>query len=378
MSAEIKSQLKEQIEFYFCDSNFRRDKFLLAETKKDPEGYIPLKVLLTFKRVSNKTTDLSVIYESVKDSDVVSLKLPENASTPLTPEQLDLIQIKKAQPLPEQDDSPNRTLYIKGFPETVSLDDIITFFKNKNSAVLVVRMNRSANKSFKGGCWVELKTPEDAQTLRQQTLNWDDNTPLTILTREEQLAKKESKDGDKKRKEPSFTPNVLVKISETKKATEGEAAASEQKDKPEGEKAEEKAKAEDDKAEESAENEESEKEDKQSSLSKYIKEIVSKAEVKGEFNELEGVFESSSSEDATKLLNSITETPSVSSVTSSTFSAEILTGDAESTYWREKSNPGHQEKRHRGRGRGRGGRGRGGRGRGRGGRGRGGRGRRDD
>eukprot|EP01099_Mayorella_cantabrigiensis_P002867 TRINITY_DN2295_c0_g2_i1.p1 TRINITY_DN2295_c0_g2~~TRINITY_DN2295_c0_g2_i1.p1 ORF type:complete len:380 (-),score=117.71 TRINITY_DN2295_c0_g2_i1:4-1065(-) len=317
----LKTKLKDQIEFYFSDANFRRDKFLLAETKKDPEGYIPLKVLTTFKRVSNLTSDLSIISEALKDSDIVSLKLPESSSSPLSPQELELIKIKKAQPLPEQDDSPNRTLYIKGFPETLSLDEIISFFKKQNINVLVVRMNRAQNKNFKGSCWLELKTPEEAQVVRQQTLKWDDSTPLSILTREEKFAEKEAKQAAKKRKEPTFTPNVVVKVIETKKS-DGEEKPSEtpkeEKSKEEGAEA----------AEGDTENGHEEKE-KETDLSKYVHEVLSKSDFKAEYNELEDAVECSEPAHATQLVKYISENPSIESVSSSTFTARILSGDEE-------------------------------------------------
>ena len=49
--AEVDLQLKKQIEFYFSDSSLSRDKFLLQHTKKTPEGWVPLKIILGFKKL---------------------------------------------------------------------------------------------------------------------------------------------------------------------------------------------------------------------------------------------------------------------------------------------------------------------------------------
>jgi hypothetical protein len=43
--------IKKQVEFYFSDSNFRKDTFLKSAAEMDPEGYIPIAVLLTFNRM---------------------------------------------------------------------------------------------------------------------------------------------------------------------------------------------------------------------------------------------------------------------------------------------------------------------------------------
>ena len=44
-SVEVDPKLKKQLEFYFSDSNLPKDKFLLMQTKKTPEGWVSLKVL---------------------------------------------------------------------------------------------------------------------------------------------------------------------------------------------------------------------------------------------------------------------------------------------------------------------------------------------
>jgi hypothetical protein len=46
---------RRQIEYYFSDSNFRRDKFLRAKANEDADGYVALTVLLTFNRVKALT-----------------------------------------------------------------------------------------------------------------------------------------------------------------------------------------------------------------------------------------------------------------------------------------------------------------------------------
>jgi len=62
--------LREQIEFYFSDSNFPGDKFLQGEAAKRPDDhYISLSVLPAFNRVKRFTTDLAVIADALKDSD---------------------------------------------------------------------------------------------------------------------------------------------------------------------------------------------------------------------------------------------------------------------------------------------------------------------
>jgi hypothetical protein len=42
---------QELLEFYFGDSNLRADKFLQKTIEKNPEGWVPISVLATFKKV---------------------------------------------------------------------------------------------------------------------------------------------------------------------------------------------------------------------------------------------------------------------------------------------------------------------------------------
>mmetsp|Transcript_872 Transcript_872/g.1245 ORF Transcript_872/g.1245 Transcript_872/m.1245 type:complete len:546 (+) Transcript_872:192-1829(+) len=101
MDADLKSQILKQVDFYFGDSNFRRDKFLLERTSQDPEKYLPLSVLLTFKKLRQLTEDEAVVVEAVASSEVVEISEDKK-------------KIRRKHPLPENDDSAERTVLIKG------------------------------------------------------------------------------------------------------------------------------------------------------------------------------------------------------------------------------------------------------------------------
>jgi len=77
--ASMEDQIRKQVEFYFSDSNYPKDKFLRAQAAQNEEGYIPLDVLSTFQRLKKLTTEKTVIAEALKKS-------PENQSYELNPE----------------------------------------------------------------------------------------------------------------------------------------------------------------------------------------------------------------------------------------------------------------------------------------------------
>ncbi len=48
---EAKEEALRQVEFYFHDSNLPFDKFLFTLTRKDPEGWVPIATIASFKRM---------------------------------------------------------------------------------------------------------------------------------------------------------------------------------------------------------------------------------------------------------------------------------------------------------------------------------------
>ena len=58
--------IREQVGFYFSDSNWWRDQFL-RKTAEANEGWVPVAVLMTFKRLQALTTDPQVVVSAVSE-----------------------------------------------------------------------------------------------------------------------------------------------------------------------------------------------------------------------------------------------------------------------------------------------------------------------
>ena len=71
------SSIKQQIEFYFNDSNFRKDAFLRTAAKEDADGFVPISVLLTFNKLNKLTKDENIIKDAIKSSDIVVINGPK-------------------------------------------------------------------------------------------------------------------------------------------------------------------------------------------------------------------------------------------------------------------------------------------------------------
>ena len=67
---EIKEKLKKQVEFYFSDGNLPKDEFLLEiiNSGDNPEKWVNLSVLLTFKMVQKWCDEESVLASALSTS----------------------------------------------------------------------------------------------------------------------------------------------------------------------------------------------------------------------------------------------------------------------------------------------------------------------
>ena len=147
VDAKLKENIKRQIEFYFSDSNFRKDKFLKAQAQLDANGYVPISVLLTFNRLKALTTDVSLIVEVMKESEVVDVSE-------------DGLKLKRNAELPANDDSMVKTLYVKGYPTDdpdVTIESVISQFSAYGKVNLVHLRKIKLTKAFKGSCFIEFE-----------------------------------------------------------------------------------------------------------------------------------------------------------------------------------------------------------------------------
>jgi lupus La protein len=157
---DLEKKIVRQIEYYLGDVNMVRDKFLKNEVTKD-EGWIPLSVLTTFKRLQSLTTDFKTIINALKSSVSGLLQIDESENK---------IRRHPARPVPNSYTElelslRNRTVYVKGFPKTddVTIDKLLTFFE-KFGAIESVQMKKQfKSKDFNGAAFVVFPSEEKAR-----------------------------------------------------------------------------------------------------------------------------------------------------------------------------------------------------------------------
>lgn len=100
MASELDQKIIKQIEYYFGDINLPRDKFLQEKVKED-EGWIPLKTLLTFKRLAAISEDPEVIANAIDKSENKLVEVSEDRTK---------LRRNPKNPVPEMNDERKKTL----------------------------------------------------------------------------------------------------------------------------------------------------------------------------------------------------------------------------------------------------------------------------
>ncbi|KAM8717965.1 hypothetical protein ACLKA7_004638 [Drosophila subpalustris] len=152
-----------QIEYYFGDANLHRDKFLSEQIAKNESGWVPLSVLVTFKRLATLTTDLDEIVNALNKSDEGLVEISEDKQS---------LRRHPERPVPEHNEErrkeiQERTAYAKGFPLDSQMAEILDFV-NAYDKVVNVTMRKHYDKptksyKFKGSIFVTFEKKEQAK-----------------------------------------------------------------------------------------------------------------------------------------------------------------------------------------------------------------------
>lgn len=116
-----------------------------------------------------------------EDLEVVKLALSKESSVIELNEDKTLVRRKI--PLPESRETLNRTVYVKGFPQTCTLDELQEFFENYSKNFQAIRLRRHPkDRVFKGSVFIEFETEEEASRFVALNLSYKE-TPLVLKTK---------------------------------------------------------------------------------------------------------------------------------------------------------------------------------------------------
>jgi hypothetical protein len=175
MNQELATQIKKQVEFYFSDSNFRRDRFLQAETKKQQDGFIPFQVLFTFKKLAALTTEEEILKKAIEHSTIVELNDQKNA-------------LRRRFDLPKEDLTSERTLVLAGLGSNFpTIDEIKQAFTKAYQVELMYIDRKRFHQRFSGIVHVEFQTIDDLNKVlndKSKTLSILNHKPSMMVLKE--------------------------------------------------------------------------------------------------------------------------------------------------------------------------------------------------
>ncbi|CAO0799234.1 unnamed protein product [Mucor circinelloides] len=225
MVATEAEKIRKQVNFYFSDSNLPYDKFLWTLRANTPEGWIPLETIASFKKMKMITEDFDAIVKALKEGESEIYEIDQEGKN-----------IRRKSEVVKQNHN-ERSIYVKGFPlvdadakdpvaELFKLQDKIDEFFGEKGTVLCVRMKKNDEKpkKFKGSCYVEFATPEEALKVAEEATADFDGNKLEILykPRYQEIKSEQYKDSPSKKFNKSFNAfKVNTQFTSNKRKNQG-------------------------------------------------------------------------------------------------------------------------------------------------------------
>lgn len=113
LTPSIQVAILKQIDFYFGDSNFPKDKFLQKAVKKGNEGFVPIRTVADFNKIKKLTNSWRLVAIAITDSTVVELNRERTA-----------IRRRTKVPALVVNSSWNRTVVVENMPESSRIEVI--------------------------------------------------------------------------------------------------------------------------------------------------------------------------------------------------------------------------------------------------------------
>jgi lupus La protein len=201
--SDLVQKIIRQIEYYFGDINLNKDKFMKDEIQKDA-GWVDLETLTKFNRLKALSSDPVEIITALKQSTNDLLEIDEENK-----------KVRRTKPLPENLDEfditvKQNTVYVKGFPETLSLDELISYFEGHGKVLQVFMRRFPSTKKFKGSVFVTFDSNEEVKKFLE----------LDEVKYHEEVLVRESQEAYVARKGPELEKHKSAKLSKEQQKEE--------------------------------------------------------------------------------------------------------------------------------------------------------------
>ncbi|VDH92774.1 La-related protein 7 [Mytilus galloprovincialis] len=151
-------RIKQQMEFYFSDSNLNRDRFMKKQIVDAEDGYISLDIFLRFNKIKDMTLDASVIASALKKSKL--LQVSEDGS-----------KVKRTKPVSSAKDIDDRTVYVECLPHNVDHEYIRKIFDSCGSILYVSIPRYKSTGDSKGFAFIEFDSIQSAHKACEELNN---------------------------------------------------------------------------------------------------------------------------------------------------------------------------------------------------------------
>eukprot|EP00252_Welwitschia_mirabilis_P005344 TRINITY_DN15854_c0_g1_i1.p1 TRINITY_DN15854_c0_g1~~TRINITY_DN15854_c0_g1_i1.p1 ORF type:complete len:469 (+),score=110.23 TRINITY_DN15854_c0_g1_i1:438-1844(+) len=106
LTEDLRQKIVRQVEYYFSDVNLSNNDYLMKFVSKDPDGYVPISVIASFKKIKGLVSNSSLVAAALKTS--TYLVVSEDGK-----------KVKRITPLPdtENEELQSRTIVAENLPD---------------------------------------------------------------------------------------------------------------------------------------------------------------------------------------------------------------------------------------------------------------------
>ncbi|XVF25484.1 hypothetical protein REPUB_Repub13aG0216300 [Reevesia pubescens] len=141
LTDDLKNKIIKQVEYYFSDENLPTDKYMMSLIKKNKEGFVPISIISSYRKMKKLTRSYPSIVAALKESSLLVVSS-------------DGKKVKRHNPLlfVEVKDSKLCTVLVENLPEDHSVENIQRIFGQVGHIKNIsVRDPHAVEESKKGG-----------------------------------------------------------------------------------------------------------------------------------------------------------------------------------------------------------------------------------
>ncbi|KAJ8762067.1 hypothetical protein K2173_006669 [Erythroxylum novogranatense] len=138
---DLKRRIIKQVEYYFSDENLATDKHMISLIKKHKDGFVPISIIASFRKMKKLTRDITTTVDALRESSFLVVSS-------------DGKKVKRLHPFPlnEVKDPKLCTVLVENLPNNHSEDDIQKIFGGAGKIQKIsIHDPHAVEESKKGG-----------------------------------------------------------------------------------------------------------------------------------------------------------------------------------------------------------------------------------